>query len=58
MKQKSYTFKNSVKMNKRVFVTHYLQHFIPHYCIEAQHVSGFREGLDMDEQDPYEITDH
>lgn len=36
VKQKSYTFKNVVKMNKRVFVTHYLWHLMPHYFIEAK----------------------
>lgn len=58
MKQKSCPFKNFVKMNKRDFVTHYLQHLMPHYCIEAQHISGVQEGLDMDRQDPYEGTDN
>lgn len=51
MKQKSYTFKNFVKMNKRVFVTSYLWHLMPHYCIEAQYISAVQEGLDMDKQD-------
>lgn len=60
MKRKSYTFKDSVKMNKRqdFFTSHYLWHLLLHDFIEAKHISGFQEGLNVDKLDPYEDVQH
>lgn len=56
MKWKNYVFKDSVKINKRkdFFISHYLSHLLLLDFFKAKHISGFQEGLDTDELDPYE----